>query len=105
MRIVAPGDIVFSFEGTFIRAIGIAQSNAYESPKPPEFGSTGTNWEAIGWRVDTRFEVLKRQVRPVDIIHSLLPTLPDRYSPLQKTGRGNQGVYLAPVPGQMASVL
>src|SRR5690606_31286306 len=27
------------------------------------------------------------------------------YSPLQKTGRGNQGVYLAPVPGQMASVL
>ena len=41
MREVAPGDLVLSFEGTFIRAIGVAHSFAYECPKPPEFGTTG----------------------------------------------------------------
>lgn len=41
MREVAPGDLVLSFQGTFIRAIGVARSHAYESPKPAEFGSAG----------------------------------------------------------------
>jgi hypothetical protein len=36
MREVAPGDLVLSFEGTRIRAIGVARSYAYECPKPPE---------------------------------------------------------------------
>jgi hypothetical protein len=38
MREVAPGDLVLSFEGTFIRAISVAQSYCYECPKPKEFG-------------------------------------------------------------------
>jgi hypothetical protein len=46
MREVAPGDLVFSFEGTRIRAIGVATSCAYES------GSAGPNWSVIGWKVD-----------------------------------------------------
>ncbi len=41
MREVAPGDVVFSFADTVIRAIGIAASHAYEAPKPLEFGQTG----------------------------------------------------------------
>src|SRR3546814_4439613 len=36
MREVAPGDVVFSFSDTYIKAIGIAGSHAYESPKPRE---------------------------------------------------------------------
>jgi hypothetical protein len=44
MREVAPGDLVLSFEGTHIRAIGIARSYVYECPKPSEFGSAGPNW-------------------------------------------------------------
>jgi len=51
MREVSPGDLVFSFVDTLILAIGIAQSYCYESPKPPEFGSSGQNWENVGWRV------------------------------------------------------
>ena len=50
MREVAPGDLILSFKGTVIPAIGIAHSYAYESPKPAEFGSAGPNWSAIGWR-------------------------------------------------------
>ena len=38
MREVAPGDVVFSFADTYIKAIGIAASHAYEAPKPREFG-------------------------------------------------------------------
>lgn len=37
MREVAPGDLVLSFEDTFIRAIGVVQSYCYECPKPAEF--------------------------------------------------------------------
>lgn len=105
MREVAPGDFVFSFEGTYIRAVGIARSNAYESPKPPEFGNAGPNWNKIGWRVDVRFERLDNQIRPSDYMPRLLPVLPPRYSPLQANGRGNQGVYLTTVPPMMADIL
>lgn len=105
MREVAPGDFVFSFEGTYIRAIGIVLSHAYPSPKPPEFGNAGPNWSAIGWRVDMRFERLDNQIRPSDYMSRLLPVLPSRYSPLQANGRGNQGVYLTAVPPMMADIL
>ena len=36
---------------------------------------------------------------------TLAATLPDKYSPLQPNGNGNQGVYLAPVPTSMAEEL
>jgi len=35
----------------------------------------------------------------------LRPTLPKKYSPLQPTGNGNQGVYLAELPDGMARVI
>lgn len=105
MRDVAPGDFIFSFEGTYIRAIGIASSYAYESPKPPEFGNAGPNWEAIGWRVDARYVHMDHQIRPSEHMDKLIIDLPSRYSPLQSSGRGNQGVYLTFVPPQMADTL
>lgn len=105
MREVAPGDAVFSFQGTYIRAIGIAQSSAYEAPKPTEFGATGPNWSAIGWRVDVQFLPLENQIRPADHMMLLRPALPYIYSPLQATGRGNQGVYLTRVQPQLAAAL
>ncbi len=105
MREVAPGDLIFSFCDTLIRAIGIAQGNCYECPKPTEFGGTGRNWEAIGWRVDVRFTVLVNRMRPIDHMEALGPVLPGRYSPLRSNGHGNQAVYLAELPAPMAEVL
>jgi putative restriction endonuclease len=55
MREVAPGNLVFSFIDTRIYAVGVAQSYCWESPKPLEFGSSGQNWEDIGWRVKIQF--------------------------------------------------
>src|SRR5690242_16688417 len=105
MREVAPGDLVFSFVDTLIPAIGIAQSYCFESPKPEEFGTAGTNWENIGWRVRVAFTRLANRIRPKDHIELLRRLLPDKYSPLRSNGDGLQGIYLTEVPATLAEVL
>ena len=64
MREVAPGDIIFSFRDTRIAALGIARSYCYESPKPTEFGTVGSYWEAIGWKIDVSFRELNPPQEP-----------------------------------------
>lgn len=105
MREVAPGDLVLSFEGTFIRAISVVQSYCYECPKPREFGTAGPNWELIGWKVDLRYFDLINQIRPADHMSLIAPALPDRYAPLQRDGRGKQGIYLTDLPENLMQVL
>lgn len=105
MREVAPGDMIFSFRGRMIPAIGIAQSYCYECPKPPEFGGIGPNWNLIGWKVDVHYTRLPNPIRPKDHIETIRPLLPDRYAPLQVTGDGVQGVYLAEVNRPLAELL
>lgn len=105
MREVAPGDTVFSFADTQIRAIGMVASHAYEAPKPLEFGQTGAYWDNIGWRVDVRFAELRLPVRPSEHMNVLAPLLPERYSPLLPTGSGLQSVYLTRMSEPFASAL
>ncbi len=105
MREVAPGDVVFSFSDTYIKAIGIAASHAYEAPKPREFGQAGAYWDNIGWRVDVKFVELRSPIRPAEHMAELGPLLPDRYAPLQATGSGLQGVYLTLLPNDFATKL
>jgi len=100
-----PGDLVFSFIDTRIHAVGVAQSYCWESPKPLEFGSSGQNWEDIGWRVKVQFTELSNKVRPKDHIDILRPLLPDKYSPLQPNGNGLQSVYLTELPTALAEVM
>lgn len=104
MREVAPGDLVFSFCDTRIRAVGIARSYAYECPKP-DFGGAGRNWEDVGWRVDVAFSEIASPFRPKDWMPLLAPLLPARYAPLQQNGNGLQSVYLTRLPEQLALVL
>ena len=85
------------------RTLGIAQSYCWKSPKPLEFGNSGQNWEDIGWRVKVRFTELANKVRPKDHIEILRPFLPDKYSPLQRSGSGLQSVYLTDVPMVLAA--
>jgi len=109
MREVAPGDAVFSFAETQIRAIGIGASHAYEAPKPLEFGQAGAYWDNIGWRVDVRFAELRLPIRPSEHMDVLAPLLPERYSPLLPTGSGLQSVYLTrmsePFAGALADLI
>lgn len=105
MREVAPGDLVFSFADTRIRAFGIARSHAYEAPKPEEFGAAGPNWDRIGWKVDIEFHELGSAPRPADWIELLRPLLPQRYAPLRPNGHGLQSVYLTELPKPFAHAL
>jgi putative restriction endonuclease len=102
---VQPGDIVFSFSDTFIKAIGIATNVAESAPKPTSFGSTGSYWNSEGWFVEVEYRELSNLVRPREHMRLLEPTLPARYSPIRSDGGGNQGVYLAAVPIPMAAQL
>ncbi len=105
MREVSPGDLVLSFEGTYIRAIGVVQSHCYECPKPAEFGSTGPNWDLIGWKVDVHYRTLRHQVRPADHMGTLGSYMAERYAPLQSDGRGKQGVYLTSISDGLMETL
>jgi hypothetical protein len=105
MREVAPGDLVFSFADTRIRAVGVARSFAYEAPKPQEFGSAGRYWDDIGWRVDVRFTEIPQDFRPVLWMEQLRPLLPGKYAPLLPDGRGVQSIYLTELPTDLALTL
>lgn len=102
---VRPGDVIFSFCDTFIRAIGVATSVAESAPKPTSFGNTGAYWSNEGWFVEVEFRELSAPIRPREHMTLLEPTLPQRYSPIRPSGDGNQGVYLAELPLAMASQL
>jgi putative restriction endonuclease len=105
MKEVAPGDMIFSFIDTRIKAIGFAKSYAYECPKPVEFGGAGKNWNEIGWKIDVSYQELKNPIRPRDKIELLRSLLPSKYSPLQENGNGIQSVYLTTVSQDLADVL
>jgi putative restriction endonuclease len=105
MREVAPGDVIFSFADTYIRAIGVAISNAFELPKPPEFGTAGAYWGPVGWRVDVTFRELASRIKPAQHMDVLAPLLPFKYAPLRKNGAGLQGVYLTLLPEEFAAAL
>jgi hypothetical protein len=104
MRDVSPGDVVFSFCDTRIKAIGVATGGAQTGPKP-DFGNAGLNWSQEGWFVPVDYCVLTHQIRPKDHAAVLRPFLPSKYSPLQESGDGLQSVYLAEVPQPLADAL
>ncbi|MDA1093370.1 MAG: HNH endonuclease [Acidobacteria bacterium] len=101
---VAPGDIVFSFIGTYIRSIGIVTGKAQTAPQP-DFRNAGLNWSKVGWFVPVYYCAVSSPIRPKDHIDALRPFLPRKYSPLQDSGNGLQQVYLAAVPEALANAL
>jgi hypothetical protein len=105
MREVAPGDLIFSFFDTVIYGIGIATSNCYESPKPEEFGNAGMNWDRIGWKIRVNFIEMNNKIRPKDHMRILSAVLPEKYSPLQPSGNGNQGIYLTDLSLELSQTL
>lgn len=105
MREIVPGDVVFSFSESQIKAIGVVKQGAVASPKPTTFGPRGNHWLDNGWLVEVAFYTLgPAAMRPSDHMALIAPTLPSRYAPIRPNGIGNQ-IYLAPVPRNMASVM
>jgi len=106
MKEVAPGDIVFCYWETEIRAVGVLRSFGYDAPKPEEFGDAGRNWSAIGYRADVDYVLLHTPVAPRDAWAAIQPLLPEKYSPLNREkGVGLQSVYLAAIPQALGALL
>ena len=99
-----PGDVIFSFCDSRIKAVGFVTQRAVSSAKP-DFGSAGASWSAEGWLVAAEFATFDNPIRPKDHIDALRDHLPTKYSPLQSTGDGLQSVYLASIPLPMAEAL
>jgi hypothetical protein len=105
MRLVQPGDIVFSYAHGQIGAVGRVVEPASASPKPVEFGGVGAYWANEGWLVEVDFVPARRPLSPKQAIETIGPMLPERHSPLQKNGNGNQGCYLAAISEALGQVL
>ncbi len=105
LTLVRPGDFVVSYAGGVIKAIGVATARYAESQKPEGYGPAGENWNLIGWRVPVEWTLLDTPIRPKDHIGEIAPLLPERYSPLQQDGDGNQGFYLSNISGELGGVV
>jgi putative restriction endonuclease len=96
--------VTWSFR-SWTHASSRSVSHSRTATKAQEFGSSGQNWENVGWRVAVQFMQLSNRVRPKDHIEILRPLLPERYAPLQSNGNGLQSVYLTELPPALAEVL
>jgi putative restriction endonuclease len=105
MQRARPGDIVFAFADAQIKAVGVCEARALLLPKPSEFGAAGNAWGHEGWKLTVQFKELPKPLRPKDHMAKIEPFLPKKYSPIQSTGDGNQGAYLAEIPDDMAAAI
>ena len=107
MAEVKPGDFIFSFCDTSIKAIGIVQRAAVTSPKP-DFRTAGSNWADEGWYVEVEFAELANPFKPREFMDQIGPLLAEKYAPLQPNGNGLQGIYLTEISkvfGELLSLL
>lgn len=105
MQHVQVGDIVFSFAHGRIGAVGQVTAAATPSPKPLEFGTVGDYWANEGWLVEVEFVEVPKALKPSEHIDVIGPLLPNRYSPIQRNGHGNQGCYLAGISDSLGHLL
>lgn len=103
LTLVRAGDVVISYAGGQIRAIGVATSVYTEQAKPEDFGQAGLNWSDTGWLVPIEWTELDKAVSPKDHITAITSLLPAKNSPLQANGNGNQGCYLASISPELGS--
>jgi hypothetical protein len=105
MRMVRPGDAVFSYADGLVRGAGLAKTHCYTSPRPNEFGHIGNAWDIIGWRVDVEFSAAAKPIRPRAILDDIGAFIGIRHSPLNADGSGRQAVYLAAIPTAFGELL
>ena len=104
MEEVRPGDLVFSYCDTYIKAIGVVQRPAVTAPKP-DFRTAGSNWADVGWYVEVEFAELENPIKPKDFMNQIRPLLADKYAPLQENGNGLQGIYLTEISAAFGELL
>jgi len=101
----ALGDVIFSYAGGRIAAVGKVIAPVQNQERPAEFGTTGHQWDKTGWLVRVQWEKLLNPLVPKNYLNEIVPFLPSKYAPIQANGNGNQGVYLAEIGSQLGNRL
>jgi len=91
------GDVIFSYAGGKIAAVGKVTSPAEDKERPAEFGNTGQQWDKAGWLVPVRWIRLPVPLVPKSHLSEIAPLLPERNSHIRPDGNGNQSCYLAAI--------
>ncbi|AUD03466.1 HNH endonuclease [Spirosoma pollinicola] len=106
LRLTKPKDIVFSYAGGIIKAIGLVTKECQLADRPEEFGELGYQWGKEGYLVTIDWTSLSQPLVPKDHLSVIAPLLPLKHSPIRPTtGGGNQGCYLAAISPGLASLL
>lgn len=104
MTQVRPGDVVFAFANTRIKAVAIVNGAHYAKDRPEDFKKTDNKWRKVGWAVPVDYHLVDSPLKVSEYIAQIGPYLPAKYSPLKQDGKANQA-YLFPVPEKMATEL
>ena len=89
MTKIRPGDIVFSYYGQAIRAIGIASGNAYPMGRPSD-DSKWNAWGTDGWMVEVSFTILETPIVPSQHPKELASLVNGAHAPLTEKFAGRQ---------------
>jgi hypothetical protein len=87
MKLLEPGDLVFSHSKNLIRATGIVQSKAFVGPQPNFEGTGSSNWSDTGWHCNVAFTELENPLDYSLYIEQIRPLLPEKFSPLDRNGK------------------
>ena len=95
------GDIVLSYANGKVSYFGVVVEEASTAQKPTEFGAAGDVWDNDGWFLPISWQKISPSIQPKLIWDEIQHLFPQKYSPLNGQGGGNQGCYLAEISEQI----
>jgi len=102
---VKVGDKIISYANGFIKSIGVATHAHTEAPIPKTHWEAAQYWGEFGWQVSVEWVPLTTWLCPRDFLDRIVPLLPNKHSPIQKNGHGNQGCYLAAINSELGRLI
>lgn len=91
------GELILSYAGGSVSHFGVILEAAYDERQPDFMGRGGDNWSTDGWFLPVSWQQLVPSVTPKLIWDQIGHLFPNRYSPLDNQGNGNQGCYLTEI--------
>lgn len=102
MLLLEPGDCVFSYFNSSIRAIGVVM-NQTRSCRRPDFKFANQFWNEDGWLVDVEFRELETAFDPKTMLDEYRLLGPAIHGPINDMGRANME-YLYAVPENLGAL-
>lgn len=106
LKLVAKGDMVFSYAQQHICAVGLATAEPTPRKRPKYRAEGAQNWNPDGVYVPIAWAPLETRLSPSNEIAQIRDLLPKKNSPIRaENGHGNQSCYLASISKELADRL